>query len=1211
MASPRIIDPNTPAQQDALPLRHGFLRRVIATVLVAVLGMPPLPLVAQDDPFEEPPLPVMIHWDPLAVLPPDPFAWPPPSQPQLLADLPGQAGDRGDFPSSIYPSQSTTKTGSFASDEPWSPADPGILLPPDGVPVNGNPAGLALLENAVGNGIIVGEISDATTLNPIAGAFVEIVGSGRTAETDAQGRFQFRGLPAGTFNIEASQLGYFSDTTVVTVIEASPSEVRFGLRVKPTDDSANEFTLEEETVVGDYQGDSAGDLFIDLKIDSTVSSGLTKEEFTKTGVSDAAGAVGKIAGANIVGGKFAVVRGLADRYVTTLFNGAAISSADPSRKAVQLDIFPTTAIQSININKTYSPNLPGDFGGGTIQIESLSIPQERIAEFKYKLGTNSNHDGVMYVHPNRELGFWGNVNNPIPDKLLFNLDAAGNPTTFNAGGNRVVPGNTNNASQRQAQLNAGLAQQADANAALPNVLTLHQSQDLLPKLAKPEDSESFSLVYGDKIDFENGNQLGFIAAFQHGTTDEVNAFGPEARLTSPARFFNEESYAREVDWSLYLSGGLKIGEHHELKTTYFKKRIATDNIIHGTDFTIEGDGVFGEFTRNDPTIARYGASAIYKKEFWTIDPVIRDTELFQIGGKHRNDSGTSFSWGISQSTATESRPHTSTFQNGQLDFTDPRIAAQAALDPGFVYNPSLGKISTIEYQTFVNDGIGSLDSTRETASIEEKAREMTASLTQEFYFTDRKEDGPRFELSVGGGKIEKDREAMGRVYLLKTASWERWIARNPPSWWTGNGGIAPFSPGSPLAGTTLADGSPLPAGFNSLGEYLAAHPEALADYFNGYANENFGGIPGTGTASTRANYVSPDAPYYTNGSGLEVRNVDSELTLTSFYTSGTFFGDFWRVGGGGRWEEEVKKYEVAASPLTLLLPGDPSRFGELVTNAFIPSVFAGLDIIPEKSWINFAWSRTVARPTFHEFLPIESIAQDTGILRRGNPDLTETSIDNLDVSLDWVFSESLNGRVSLFRKNLADPIVVVQRVDQGQNSNTYINGDSGTITGIELEGRWKSPDSPWSLTGNYTFIDSTLKYSVNQGINVVDLETRFPFQPSQILNLTLGWEPADGPWKAYLTTNFTDEYPTILRSESSAYDVWLLPQTTFDFTLARSFEFDGFDATLTFGIRNLLNDARTYEYRGGSVSGGGAREGLVYTAEEPGRTYSIEFKAAF
>lgn len=1060
---------------------------------------------------------------------------------------------------------------------------------------------------------LIGEVSDSTTLNPLKGVVVELGGLGRSAETDAQGKFRFTGLPAGEVKIEVSLLGYEGEIRAVSTLAGQPVEARFGLRKKPDQAGTEEFTLEEETVVGEYQGDSPGDVFTNLEVTGTVTSGLSKEDFAKTGVSDAAGAVGKIAGANIVGGKFAVVRGLADRYVATLFNGAAISSADPSRKAVQLDIFPTTAIQSVDIHKTYSPELPGDFGGGTISIQSLNLPQERIAEFKYKMGWNSKLGDRMLVHPDRKLGFLGNVDTPVPDALMWNLNTNGEPSSFDSGGNRITPGNTTNATLRQAQLNAANAEQAKANSARADQVALHQSQSFMPKVVKPEESQSVSMVYGDRVHFDNGNQLGWIAAFQHATQDDVNDAGPENRLTSPARSWTEESYSREVDWSAYLGTGIKVGDDHEFSATYFRKRIASDEISHGSDFQIEGDDRFGAFAKNDAVISRYGASAVYRKEFWEIAPLIRDTELAQLAGKHRNDAGTKLSWMLSQSSARESRPHTTTFQNGQLDFTDPRIAAEAAVNPAFVYNPSLGKISTIQYQTFVNDGIGSLDSSRETQSIEEKASEGKLDLTQSIYLTKDEEDGPRMDVSVGAGSIEKNREQQGRVYLLRNASWERWVARNPPSWWTSNTALTPFSGGSPLDATTLKDGSPLPAGFRNLGEYLAAHPDQIAVYFNGYGGERTGPVPGTGnTASSRANYVNPDAPYYVNGSGLEVRNVDSVLTLTSLYSSATLHTEHWRLGGGARWEEEVKSYEVAADPLTRLLVGDPARFGRMTTNALIPAAFAGLDVIPEEAWLNAAWSRTVARPTFHEFLPIESVSQDTGILRRGNPNLSETGIDNMDLSLDWNVSDSFRTRAAVFRKHLADPIVVVQRVDLGQNSNTYVNGDSGLISGLELEGSWKSAHFPISLTGNYTFIDSTLRYQVNQGLVITPLETRFPYQPGHIINLTLGWEPADVPWSAFLTGNLIDEYPTILRSEPSGYDVWLKPQLTLDLLVARKWDLDFCKATLTFGIRNLLAGTRDYEYRGGAPNGNsGAFSGLTYTEEDPGMGFSVEFKASF
>lgn len=1097
---------------------------------------------------------------------------------------------------------------------PWLPEDLGPLAPPDGVPIDGTPAdGLAMLEQAVGNGIIVGEVSDATTINPIAGAQVEILGTGRTAETDAKGAFQFIGVPPGTFNIEASQLGYFSDKTVITVIEGSPSEVRFGLRSRPTDDSTSEYTLEEEIIVGEYTESQQGDFNLELDATPTVTSGISKEEFTKTGVSDAAGAVGKISGANIVGGKYAVVRGLADRYVTTLFNGASISSADPSRKAVQLDIFPTTALRGIDINKTYVPSLPGDFGGGTIQLSTLSIPTEQFAEFKYKIGWNSNLEDRMLVHPNRELGFWGDVDEPIPDRHLWELDAQGNPEEFKSGGNRVSPANNNqNAAQRQAQVNEGIRQQELANNLSPGVTALNKSQDFMPKEVKPEEARSFSLVYGDRFQWDNDLEAGFIAAFQHATGDTVNAAGQENRLTDPARSWTQESYAREVDWSVYLSGGIKSGDKHAINATYFKKHIATDEVTHGTDFTIDSSSIYGALAANNQSVIdRYGASATYNKEFWTIDPIIRETEIAQLGGSHKNDFGTSLTWSLTKSKASESRPHTSTFQNGILDFTDPLVASEAASNLDFIYNPFLGKISTLQYQTFTNDGNGSQDSIRETQRIEEDSQEGSLGIKQLFSFTEEEEEGPRLEFSFGGSSLSKDREQSGRIYLLKTASWERWAGRNPPSWWPNDGSIAPFAPRLPLDGTTLFDGSPLPVGFSSLGEYLAQNPNALNDYFNGYNIETTGRVPGTGTGSTSATYVQPDAPFYANGSGLEVRNVDSELTLTGLYASTVFHGDFWRAGGGVRWEEETKSYEVAAFPLTSLQENSPSRFGEVVTNAMIPSILAGIDIIPEKSWANFAWSQTVARPTFFEYLPIESIDQETGILRRGNPNLVETEIENFDVSYNHVFNDSLNATVSLFHKNLTAPIVAVQRVDLGTNSVTYVNGERGSITGLEIEGYWKG-EGPVSLTGNYSFINSSLLYEVNQGISVTPLDTQFPFQPSQILNLTLGWEPEELPWSAFLTANFTDEYPTVLRSAPTDYDVWLKPRLTLDLIVARKFQHESFVGTLTFGVKNLARTDFEYEYRGGTAGGGGGlNEGLVYSVEDPGLSYSIEFKAAF
>src|SRR6185369_18035858 len=84
-----------------------------------------------------------------------------------------------------------------------------------------------------------------------------------------------------------------------------------------------------------------------------------------------------VVGASVVGGKYAVVRGLLDRYTGTTLNGVKVPSADPRRRAVQVDLFPTATIESVTVTKTFTPDLQGDFTGGGIDMKTCAIPEGR------------------------------------------------------------------------------------------------------------------------------------------------------------------------------------------------------------------------------------------------------------------------------------------------------------------------------------------------------------------------------------------------------------------------------------------------------------------------------------------------------------------------------------------------------------------------------------------------------------------------------------------------------------------------------------------------------------------------------------------------------------------------------------------------------------------------------------------------------------------
>ena len=117
-------------------------------------------------------------------------------------------------------------------------------------------------------------------------------------------------------------------------------------------------------------------LFLERSKEAASTEAFGSEQISKTGVSDAGAIVKNVSGATIVDGKFAVIRGLSDRYVTTTLNGAEIPSPDPYRRSAPLDLFPAQIINKIVIAKTFTPDQPGSYTGGGINIVTKSFPEK-------------------------------------------------------------------------------------------------------------------------------------------------------------------------------------------------------------------------------------------------------------------------------------------------------------------------------------------------------------------------------------------------------------------------------------------------------------------------------------------------------------------------------------------------------------------------------------------------------------------------------------------------------------------------------------------------------------------------------------------------------------------------------------------------------------------------------------------------------------------
>ena len=104
--------------------------------------------------------------------------------------------------------------------------------------------------------------------------------------------------------------------------------------------------------------------------------------------------------ASIQNNKFVIIRGLNDRYNTTYLNGSPLPSTEPDRKAFSFDIFPSNMLDNLVIYKTASPDLPGEFAGGVIEITTKATPDKNFQTIAIGTGYNTITTGKnqLYSH---------------------------------------------------------------------------------------------------------------------------------------------------------------------------------------------------------------------------------------------------------------------------------------------------------------------------------------------------------------------------------------------------------------------------------------------------------------------------------------------------------------------------------------------------------------------------------------------------------------------------------------------------------------------------------------------------------------------------------------------------------------------------------------------------------------------------------------------
>ncbi|MBC3764829.1 TonB-dependent receptor domain-containing protein [Neptunicella marina] len=190
--------------------------------------------------------------------------------------------------------------------------------------------------------------------------------------------------------------------------------VLFGLAVQqvPMLAQAQEATdedkvIEEVVATGTRLKGTAAAVLQERKNQAFVADILGAEQISRTGDSDAASALRRVTGLTLVDGKFIYVRGLGERYSSTQLNSSAVPSPDPTRTVIPLDLFPSDIIESLSVQKSYSPSMPAAFGGGNVDIRLKTMPSEFVFNMTAKLGGNSENFDDAYMYHGGDDDWWG------------------------------------------------------------------------------------------------------------------------------------------------------------------------------------------------------------------------------------------------------------------------------------------------------------------------------------------------------------------------------------------------------------------------------------------------------------------------------------------------------------------------------------------------------------------------------------------------------------------------------------------------------------------------------------------------------------------------------------------------------------------------------------------------------------------------------------
>ncbi|HEX3072425.1 MAG TPA: carboxypeptidase-like regulatory domain-containing protein, partial [Ignavibacteriales bacterium] len=397
----------------------------------------------------------------------------------------------------------------------------------------------AAAANAQGTGSIAGTVVDGETGETLIGVNILIINTTNGTSTDLQGEYLLKELSAGTYSLKFSYVSYAPVTVNdITVKDNQTTKVDVQLRSESTE-------LNEVVVSAEMLRSNENAMLKIQKNSLNIMDAVSAELISKNNSSDGADVLKRMTGVTISDGKYAFIRGVSDRYNSTMLNGASLPGTDPEKKSFSYDIIPSSMIENVITAKTFTADKPADFTGGLVQISTIEFP----SKFLFNISASSS-----YV-----------------------LETTGKNFVSYDGGKYDFLGMDDGTRDMPSIIPSGKLGSSDQSFTSEVTKSFKNNWDAKSAGNAPINS-AFQMSVGDRYDF-SGSTLGAIASVNYSNKYDISDYDIGSYTDDETRYtYAGQRYNNGILWGAIFNLSYKFMDNHKisLKNTYNQ---TTDNDV--------------------------------------------------------------------------------------------------------------------------------------------------------------------------------------------------------------------------------------------------------------------------------------------------------------------------------------------------------------------------------------------------------------------------------------------------------------------------------------------------------------------------------------------------------------------------------------------------------------------------------------------------------